>query len=73
MRDMKFYGINEFKFDDTRLKELIALQNSLDKKLFNMDVSHIEWGSYFLGTVKGFIRHILKDSDDHIGRQKYKK
>lgn len=64
MKDMRCFGIINFKFDDRQLKALISSQSDVDKKLFNMDISNLKWEKYFYNTILGIKKYILKDSDD---------
>lgn len=74
MNDMQYFGKGDFKFDDKQLKALISSQSDVDKKLFNMDVSNIKWEKYFLESIYGIKRYILKDSEDlTAGRKRFKK
>lgn len=74
MKDMKFFAVKMYKFDDTHLQELIKSQSSMDKKLFYMDLSDMVWESYFLDSLLEVRRHILNEPDDRtMSNQKYKK
>jgi len=64
MKDMRYFAVTDFKFDDKQLKALISSQSDVDKKLFNMDITNINWEEYFLKTIYGIKRYILKDSED---------
>jgi len=70
MRDMSYFSCTDFKFDDKQLKALISSQSDEDKKLFNMDVTNMNWEKYFYKTILGIKRYILKDSKDPKAGQK---
>ncbi|VVC35256.1 Hypothetical protein CINCED_3A012559 [Cinara cedri] len=74
MKDIDFFVFRHFHFDDTRLQELIASQSDMDKSLFNMEISNIVWQDYFLKSIKGFKRHILKENEYRLeANQRYNK
>ncbi|VVC27561.1 Fatty acyl-CoA reductase, C-terminal [Cinara cedri] len=74
MKDLEFFASRHFHFDDTRLQELIASQSDMDKRLFNMEISNIVWKDYFLKSIKGFKRHILKENEySPEAKQRYNK
>ncbi|VVC29128.1 Hypothetical protein CINCED_3A024702 [Cinara cedri] len=74
MNEMEFFAFNEFRFDDTRLQELIASQSDTDKNLFNIEISNIVWEDYFLKSIIGFKRYILKENGcSPKAVQRYKK
>lgn len=70
MKDMRYFAVTDFKFDDKQLKALISSQSDEDKKLFNMDITNIKWEEYFLKTIYGIKKYILKDSEDHTACRK---
>lgn len=72
MKDMRYFGDVDLKFDDRQLKALISSQSDEDKKLFNMDLSNMEWDKYFLKVILGIKKYILKDSEDRtFGQRRY--
>jgi len=74
MKDMRCFGVINFKFDDRQLKALISSQSDVDKKLFNMDISNLKWETYFYNTIIGIKRYILNDSEDpKLGQKRHKK
>lgn len=74
MREIKYFATTRFKFDDSNLQALMLSQSNEDKKLFNMDLSKIQWDDYFLACIKGIKKNVLKDSDDiKPAQERYKK
>ncbi|XP_022169980.1 fatty acyl-CoA reductase wat-like [Myzus persicae] len=74
MKDMRYFGVIDFKFDDRQLQALISSQSDKDKKLFNMDITNIKWEKYFLNTILGIKKYILKDSEDRaVGQKRHQK
>lgn len=74
MDDMRYFGTTDFKFDDRNLKALISSQSDEDKQLFNFDITNIKWDEYFLKSIYGIKKYILKDSDDlTVGRRRHQK
>lgn len=74
MDDMRYFGTTDFKFDDRNLKALISSQSDEDKQLFNFDITNIKWDEYFLKSIHGIRKYILKDSDDlTAGRRRHQK
>eukprot|EP00102_Acyrthosiphon_pisum_P013265 XP_008182779.1 PREDICTED: fatty acyl-CoA reductase 1 isoform X2 [Acyrthosiphon pisum] len=72
MRDMSYFSCNDFKFDDKQLKALISSQSDEDKKLFNMDITNINWEEYFFKSILGIKKYILKDSEDpKVGQKRH--
>lgn len=73
-RDMKYFAVSEFKFDDRNLKALINSQSNRDKKLFAFDLSSLKWEKYFLKSLYGVRKYVFKDPDDTTeGQKRYKK
>lgn len=74
MREMSYFGLTNFMFNDRNVKNLISLQSSRDKKLFNIDLSNIQWNKHFLECIRGIKKHILKESDDlSAGQRRHQK
>lgn len=64
MREFKYFTHSKFTFDDKNVKLLILSQSSRDKKLFNIDLSDINWVDYHLDCIRGIRRYMLNDPDD---------
>lgn len=74
MNDMRYFATTDFKFDDRNLKALISSQSDEDKQLFNLDITNINWDKYFLKTIYGIKKYILKESDDPtVGQRRHQK
>jgi len=74
MIEMRYFSITDFNFDDRHLKALISSQSDQDKQLFNFDITNIRWDKYFLNTIYGIKKYVLKDSEDlTVGQKRYQK
>jgi hypothetical protein len=74
MSEMNYFSITDFNFDDRHLKALITAQSDQDKQLFNLDITNIRWDKYFLNSIYGIKKYILKDSEDAtVGQKRYQK
>lgn len=74
MEDMKFFGTTDFKFNDSNLKALISSQSIKDKKLFDMDISNINWEEHFLKCIRGIRQNMFNEpSDNTAGLERHKK
>lgn len=70
MREMKFFGVTEFRFDSKNVKSLVLSQSSRDKKLFSIDLTNIKWQDHFLECIYGIRRHMLNEPDNSTAGQK---
>ncbi|XP_025194175.1 fatty acyl-CoA reductase wat-like [Melanaphis sacchari] len=74
MNEMRYFGTVDFKFDDSHFKALISSQSDKDKQLFYLDMTNMNWNRYFLSSIYGIKKYILKDSEDlTIGQKRHKK
>lgn len=74
MEDMKFFGLRNFNFNDNNLKALISSQSSKDKKLFNIDISNINWEEHCLKCIHGIRQNMLNEPNDNTaGIKRHKK
>lgn len=51
----------EWKFHNSNTKELIKSQSLTDKKLYNIDLTTLEWEVYFINLVTGVRRYLSKE------------
>lgn len=74
MREFNFFGVTNFTFDNKNVKSLILSQSNRDKKLFNMDLSDINWADYHLECIYGIRRYMLNEHDNSsAGQKRYQK
>lgn len=73
-REMKFFGVNRFNFDNKNVIKLMSLQSRKDKTLFNMDLSDMKIDEYTKNCIIGFKQFILNEHDNSSdGYKRHKK
>lgn len=74
IRDMKYFFVSNFQFDDKNVNALIISQSARDKKLFSLDLSSLKWENLYLNSIYGVRKYILKDPDDTtVAQKRYQK
>lgn len=56
----------EWKFNNNNTKELIKSQSIIDRKLYNIDLSTLEWEVYFITLIGGVRRYLSKEQPKTI-------
>lgn len=51
----------EWKFHNNNTRALIKVQTSVDKKLYNIDLTTLEWEVYFINLINGVRRYLSKE------------
>lgn len=57
---MKFFLLNQWKFSDNNIRNLLKKMSSEDKVTFNIDVKTINWESCIEDYVLGARKYLLK-------------
>lgn len=70
LREMKFFSVVHFNFDNNNVKEILSLQSLKDNKLFNIDLSDFCIEDHFKKSIIGIKEHIFKEPDDTTAGQK---
>lgn len=52
----------EWKFHNNNTKALIKTQSLIDKRLYNIDLSTLEWEVYFIALTQGVRRYLSKEN-----------
>lgn len=63
---LEFFTTNEWEFDGdnvTRLKERL---NPTDRRIFDFDMTKVNWKEYSDSYILGIRRYVLKEKDDTI-------
>jgi len=70
IKEFKYFSTSKFTFDDKNVKSLILSQSSRDRKLFNMDLSDINWADCHLECIIGIKRYMLNEPENSTEGQK---
>nr|AID66649.1 fatty acyl reductase [Agrotis segetum] len=58
---MAYFATREWKFDNSNTQRLFAEMCPADKKMFDFDMSALDWNDYFYSYIRGVRVYLLKD------------
>ncbi|KAJ8707569.1 hypothetical protein PYW07_011246 [Mythimna separata] len=63
---MAYFATREWKFDNRNTQKLFAEMCGADQKLFDFDMSAVDWNDYFYNYIRGIRVYLLKDPVDTV-------
>lgn len=61
---LTYFSLQSWTFHDENTRSLVSRLSELDQKLFNFDISKLNWDDYFKRHVEGIRKYIMKDTDE---------
>lgn len=63
---LEYFATRQWKFPSDNLVALNKSLNETDRKVFDFDVTKIDWNVYTHNMYLGMRRHLLKEDDDNV-------
>ncbi|KAJ8706214.1 hypothetical protein PYW08_010840 [Mythimna loreyi] len=61
-----YFATREWKFDNRNTQQLFLEMSAADQKLFDFDMSRVNWNDYFYNYIRGIRVYLLKDPVDTV-------
>ncbi|CAH2101882.1 unnamed protein product [Euphydryas editha] len=69
---ISYFALREWKFRNDNIQSLFKELCDVDKRIFNFDISSLEWEEYYKSYVRGLRIHLLTDPLDTIPESRKK-
>jgi fatty acyl-CoA reductase len=67
-KELTFFTSNEWRWEDNRSKEIMAVMSDEDRKHFSLDVRSLHWPSYIENVCIGIKKYVMKEKMEDLAK-----